>query len=210
MNNLATPAPPPRPSTLTAPDAPAQNPPVKGIPASTPAANATPLAGGGRGDDDTESGGVVKGKGIDLSEFDPYATTTTTTAALGPAFAGKKKKKKKSDDPVGLEEPLKRLQGKEDGNARRAEQSVDMAPTGSSQDAARRFGLGEREQASNKPMTPGTSTEKDEDASEKDKEPAFNFQGFLKDLKLKSAEPVARYLKRCVLFLCGLRKKIII
>ncbi|OXG78838.1 vacuolar protein sorting-associated protein 9 [Cryptococcus neoformans var. grubii Br795] len=195
MNNLATPAPPPRPSTLTAPDAPAQNPPVKGIPASTPAANATPLAGGGRGDDDAESGGVVKGKSIDLSEFDPYATTTTTTTrALGSAFAGRKKKKK-SDDAVGLEEPLKRLQEKEEGNARRVEQSVDMAPTGSSQDAARRFGLGEREQASNKPMTPGTSTERDEEASEKDKEPAFNFQGFLKDLKLKSAEPVARYLK---------------
>lgn len=196
MNNLATPAPPPRPSTLTAPAAPAQNPPVKGIPASTPAANATPLAGGGRGDDDTESGGVVKGKGIDLSEFDPYATTTT---ALGSASAVKKKKKK-SDDAVGLEEPLKRLQEKEDRNARRVEQSVEMAPTGSSQDAARRFGLGKREQASNKPMTPGTSTERDEEAGEKDKEPAFNFQGFLKDLKLKSAEPVARYLKRCVLF----------
>lgn len=106
---------------------------------------------------------------------------------------------------MGLEEPLKRLQEKEDRNARRVEQSVEMAPTGSSQDAARRFGLGEREQASNKPMTRGTSTERDEEAGEKDKEPAFNFQGFLKDLKLKSAEPVARYLKRCVRFFCGLR-----
>jgi len=27
-------------------------------------------------------------------------------------------------------------------------------------------------------------------------EPAFNFSGFLKDLRTKSAEPVARYLKR--------------
>lgn len=188
MINLATPAPLPRPSTLTIPNAPAQNPPAKGVPACTPAANATPSAG--RRDGDAESGGV---KGIDLSEFDPYATTP------GPSIAanGKKRDGTVEDEP----EPLESLQEKQDANANvRIEQGVDMAPTGSSQDAAARQ-PSEREQASNRPATPGASTEGDQEASDKDKEPVFNFQGFLKDLKLKSAEPVARYLKRCVLFL---------
>lgn len=116
----------------------------------------------------------------------------------GPSIAanGKKRDGTVEDEP----EPLKSLQEKQDANANvRIEQGVDMAPTGSSQDAAARQ-PSEREQASNRPATPGASTEGDQEASDKDKEPVFNFQGFLKDLKLKSAEPVARYLKRCVLF----------
>jgi hypothetical protein len=36
----------------------------------------------------------------------------------------------------------------------------------------------------------------DEPVAAKDKEPSFDFQGFLAQLKLRSAEPVARYLKR--------------
>ena len=31
-----------------------------------------------------------------------------------------------------------------------------------------------------------------------DQEPTFNFSGFLKDLRMKSAEPIAKYLKRYV------------
>ena len=41
------------------------------------------------------------------------------------------------------------------------------------------------------------------DEREDPPEPPFNFPGFLKDLRLKSAEPVARYLKRCASRLWG-------
>ncbi|ADV23481.1 Hypothetical protein CGB_G3250C [Cryptococcus gattii WM276] len=149
-SNLATPAPPSRPSTLAIPNAPMQNPPAKGIPAATPASNATPV--------------------------------------------------------------LKGLQAKQDGDQEKQEENVkveergvdvDMSPTGPSQTVAARPPSKRQVQASNnnRPTTPAaapgssTSTTRDQEASDKEKEPVFNFQGFLKDLKQKSAEPVARYLK---------------
>lgn len=197
---LATPAPPSRPSTLLIPNAPMQNPPAKGIPAATPASNATPLVGKG----DAETGEGVKG--IDLSEFDPYATPGPTTTISARA--------KKSGGDDGAVNVLKGLQAKQDGdqekqqkNVRVEEQGVDvaMSPAGPSQTVAARPASKRQVQASNnnRPTTPApapgsTSTAKDQEASDKEKEPVFNFQGFLKDLKQKTAEPVARYLKRCV------------
>lgn len=205
-SNLATPAPPSRPSILAIPNAPMQNPPAKGIPAATPASNATPLVGRG----DAETGGSVKGI-VDLSEFDPYATPgpTTTTISAG----AKKNSSGGGDRAVSV---LKGLQAKQDGDQEKQEENVkveergvdvDMSPTGPSQTVAARPPSKRQVQASNnnRPTTPAaapgssTSTTRDQEASDKEKEPVFNFQGFLKDLKQKSAEPVARYLKRCVL-----------
>lgn len=202
-SNLATPAPPSQPSTLAIPNAPMQNPPAKGIPAATLASNATPLVG--RGDAETETGGNVKG--IDLSEFDPYATPgPTTTISAG----AKKSSGGGGDEAVNV---LKGLQAKQDGDQEKQEENVrveeqgvdvDMSPTGPSQTVAARPPNKRQVQASNnnRPTTPApgsTSTARDQEASDKEKEPVFNFQEFLKDLKQKSAEPVARYLKRCVL-----------
>lgn len=166
----------------------------------------------GRGDAETERGGSVKG--IDLSEFDPYATPGPTTTISGGA--------KKSSSGGGGDEAvdvLKGLQAKQDGDQEKQEENVrveeqgvdvDMSPTGPSQTVAARPPSKRQVQASNnnRPTTPApapapapgsTSTVRDQEASDKEKEPVFNFQGFLKDLKQKSAEPVARYLKRCVL-----------
>lgn len=214
-SNLATPAPPSRPSTLAIPNAPMQNPAAKGIPAATPASHATPLVGRG----DAETGGSVKGI-VDLSEFDPYATPGPTTTIS----AGAKKSSSGgggggggggADEAV---KALKGLQAKQDGDQEKQEENVrveeqgvdvDMSPTGPSQTVAARPPSKRQVQASNnnRPTTPApapatgsTSTARDQEASDKEKEPVFNFQGFLKDLKQKSAEPVARYLKRCVSF----------
>lgn len=214
-SNLATPAPPSRPSTLAIPNAPMQNPAAKGIPAATPASNATPLVGRG----DAETGESVKGI-VDLSEFDPYATPGPTTTIS----AGAKKSSSGgggggggggADEAV---KALKGLQAKQDGDQEKQEENVrveeqgvdvDMSPTGPSQTVAARPPSKRQVQASNnnRPTTPApapatgsTSTARDQEASDKEKEPVFNFQGFLKDLKQKSAEPVARYLKRCVSF----------
>lgn len=41
-----------------------------------------------------------------------------------------------------------------------------------------------------------SSGDADDTVATKDKEPSFDFQGFLAQLRLRSAEPVARYLKR--------------
>jgi len=38
----------------------------------------------------------------------------------------------------------------------------------------------------------------DREEEEETQEPTFNFSGFLKDLRMKSAEPIAKYLKRYV------------
>jgi len=38
----------------------------------------------------------------------------------------------------------------------------------------------------------------DREEDEETQEPTFNFSGFLKDLRMKSAEPIAKYLKRYV------------
>lgn len=203
---LATPAPPSRPSTLHIPNAPMQNPPAKGIPAATPASNATPLVGRG----DAETGEGVKG--IDLSEFDPYATPgPTTTISARAKKSGGGGGGGGDDEAVNV---LKGLQAKQDGDQEKQEKNVrveeqgvdvDMSPAGPSQTVAARPASKRQVQASNnnRPTTPApapgsTSTAKDQEASDKEKEPVFNFQGFLKDLKQKSAEPVARYLKRCV------------
>jgi len=49
---------------------------------------------------------------------------------------------------------------------------------------------------------PGPSTPRSGERQEREEvveqEPTFNFSGFLKDLRMKSAEPIAKYLKRYV------------
>ena len=49
---------------------------------------------------------------------------------------------------------------------------------------------------------PGPSTPRSGERQEREEvveqEPTFNFSGFLKDLRMKSAEPIAKYLKRFV------------
>ena len=52
---------------------------------------------------------------------------------------------------------------------------------------------------------PGPSTPRSGERQEREEvveqEPTFNFSGFLKDLRMKSAEPIAKYLKRYVVLL---------
>lgn len=53
------------------------------------------------------------------------------------------------------------------------------------------------------PSTPRPGRERqqqpqDREEEEETQEPTFNFSGFLKDLRMKSAEPIAKYLKRYV------------
>jgi len=58
---------------------------------------------------------------------------------------------------------------------------------------------------------PGPSTPRNGERQEREEvveqEPTFNFSGFLKDLRMKSAEPIAKYLKRYVKFILELSEK---
>lgn len=49
------------------------------------------------------------------------------------------------------------------------------------------------------PSTPRQGRAQGEEEKE-EQEPTFNFSGFLKDLRMKSAEPIAKYLKSYVPF----------
>ncbi|ODO10996.1 hypothetical protein I350_01596 [Cryptococcus amylolentus CBS 6273] len=147
---------------LSAPNAPGPNLALQAPPAQTPASSATPAPGGGS----------AAGMGVDLAEFDPYATPVPSSSE-----SGQEKEK--------------------DASARskvKVEESHAMTPTSSSQGRARasETAAGKRPEGSVSEVERGAE---EEEEAEELKEPQFNFSEFLKDLKMKSADPVARYLK---------------
>ncbi|KAK8854715.1 hypothetical protein IAR55_003454 [Kwoniella newhampshirensis] len=119
-------------------------------------------------------GGRTAQSDIDLTEFDPFATPASGSS------------KSKSDaNAVIIETPVRRSEDTPSrivdtpGPSVGMEASTSEGGSGTGSGMIRKQGTGEGE-------------------------PAFNFSGFLKDLKLKSAEPIARYLKS---FLSNFAKK---
>ncbi|WVQ80064.1 hypothetical protein IAT38_002165 [Cryptococcus sp. DSM 104549] len=184
---LKTPA-PPRSITPLIPNAPAHPPPAKGLPARTPAGNATPSVTSGFG---------AAGEGVDLAEFDPYATPAPApTASAAEVKDGGGKGKEKAPGRVTVVS----------ADVREGPGGVAMSPTASGSGSAGGSARASLEGGRPRAGTPGTPArvaggeggnggEGGDGEEKEDKEPAFNFSGFLKDLKMKSAEPVARYLK---------------
>lgn len=113
--------------------------------------------------------------GPDISEFDPFATPTTPAPASVPP----------AGPSVGT--GTSRGAGKE---AARIRVVPAISERGTPATPSR---AGETEGG-----TPSRRRDREsrQEVDKMDGEPAFNFSGFLKDLRLKSAEPVARYLKR--------------
>jgi len=111
--------------------------------------------------------------GPDISEFDPFATpmpgSTQGQERARPAL---------QPSPLAQSTPVHTTAARQEAAAQSPSRQTRGGSAGSSDGAA--------------VTLPGATTT-DSGLSE----PAFNFSGFLKDLRLKSAEPVARYLKRC-------------
>ncbi|WVQ71948.1 hypothetical protein IAR50_001490 [Cryptococcus sp. DSM 104548] len=117
-------------------------------------------------------GNAGAGLGVDLAEFDPYATPAPSNSSA----AGKGKEKEKDASA---------------GSKVNVEESQAMTPRSSSQGRARASEATGRQH----PEASGERGEGQEEEEEEPNQPQFNFSEFLKDLKMKSAEPVARYLK---------------
>ncbi|WWC90620.1 uncharacterized protein L201_005556 [Kwoniella dendrophila CBS 6074] len=110
----------------------------------------------------------------DLSEFDPYATSSGPSASASSSTASSTK-----EDPKTPAKPKK--QGQDKSANIPQETPVQVTIT---------------ESESNNSINSVNSIP--------NQEPIFNFSGFLKDLRTKSAEPIARYLKS---FLSNFAKK---
>ncbi|WVF67435.1 hypothetical protein IAT40_002191 [Kwoniella sp. CBS 6097] len=186
-------------TSVLAPGAPRHQPPVKGLPTSTPASSATPTMAGLSKPPHT---------GLDLAEFDPFATPAPVPA---PAVAqeGNRANTALALTPATPETPAK-------PSLTNSVLSNSATPSSSSQverernDTPRRrqprdrdsetpVGQGQGESSSSVLDTPASAA-----GVGGEKEASFNFSGFLKDLRTKSAEPVAKYLKS---FLSNFAKK---
>ncbi|BEI83225.1 hypothetical protein CcaverHIS002_0310930 [Cutaneotrichosporon cavernicola] len=104
----------------------------------------------------------------DLAEFDPYDTPAPQVRPKPPAGPGAEVRRK---SPAGDENAVRRSSDQPDREPRRSPKP--------------RHSADRRERRSEDPRR----------RSPRPEEPAFNFSGFLKDLRTKSADPVARYLK---------------
>ena len=173
--SMKTPA-PPRSTTLI-PSAPAPKSIPKDLPAQTPASSATPI---------TLSN-------YDISEFDPYATPAlssgtrmsekgggvdeTPASAPGPSTPSRQKQQQKQQQRTDDDTPITPSQNQRDKGSGTGTREPRRTPTGTRGGGDGQAGGGGGEEAV---------------------EPVFNFSGFLKDIKSKPADPIARYLKRSV------------
>ncbi|GFZ50888.1 Vacuolar protein sorting-associated protein 9a [Saitozyma sp. JCM 24511] len=221
---LSTPAPPHNYTSPEPPGAPPPNPPAKDLPTSTPSSSATPapaVAPIPRVNVD-----------VDVSEFDPFATPPAggggrSVGGMGMGMSGA------SPSRVGAEKALPPIRTQMDGphgrgNDAKPSGAENLATTTPRRDG-HAAGVGTSSAtataistpSSSRPHTPapsirvgGTSTPTPRDsrdgpstprqANTPGGEPGFNFSGFLKDLRQKSADPIARYLKS---FLSNFAKK---
>nr|ODN91886.1 vacuolar protein sorting-associated protein 9 [Cryptococcus depauperatus CBS 7841] len=121
--------------------------------------------------------GQIHDRAIDLAEFDPYATP-----ASAPMLA--------------IQEQPEQAEEKEE--AKVTVQSTAMTPSNSSQGHERRENGIVSDVRSQTQEQEGQQEQLGEQEV-RNKEAVFNFSEFLKDLKQKSAEPVAKYLKSFLL-----------
>jgi hypothetical protein len=113
----------------------------------------------------------------DLSEFDPYATPVPGSSGLSESADGKDGKM-----PRAQRERAKREKGS-DGTG-------GTGGTGAGSSSTRPIVPSDPVSAAKGRDSPAPQTPTQQPGE------GFNFSGFLRDLRLKSADPVARYLKR--------------
>ncbi|OCF38906.1 hypothetical protein I317_07320 [Kwoniella heveanensis CBS 569] len=214
---LSTPLPPSRnvdssaPGPALIPDAPRHQPPVKGLPLSTPASSATPTMAGLS---------KQSHSGLDLAEFDPFATPAPAPASASASVAtGAGAGAKASSNLV----PSPSTPAKPSSSS-----AVTTAATAApiSSNATPSSASSQSQKDSGGAITPRRRQPSDVEREDQggqsgvidtpagaagggsgagaEKEASFNFSGFLKDLRTKSAEPVAKYLKS---FLSNFAKK---
>jgi hypothetical protein len=180
---IASPAEPstPAPAVRTQPpSAPSPKIAPKSLPTATPLSSTTPTT-----------------KGPDISEFDPFATSPPAPATATPSYpvpatqgqsAGQsevepERRGSKRVERISVVPAISDAHTPATPSRREQGDAADGTPS------RRRDGReGRQEHSQSREHGSGQDTGKEE--------PAFNFSGFLKDLRLKSAEPVARYLKR--------------
>ena len=170
---MKTPA-PPRTSTLI-PDAPAPKPIPKDLPHQTPAGSATPTS-------------------YDISEFDPYATPALISGSSTSHQDGRRGIVDETPVPGPSTTPSKRRDehNKREEIPRTPSQRLTSTNTSTS---TRTDAQGDRRGGDVGQVREGGEESGGVGAVG---EPVFNFSGFLKDIKSKPADPIARYLKRSV------------
>lgn len=145
-------------SHLSTPNAPPPKLVPRDLPTETPAGSATPAPG--------------LMPGVDVSEFDPYATpipSSSTSASTGQAPAKEQE------------------QGQEQDEAQTSAAAAAAGGGAAGPSTPTRHHHRRNESNTDTPASAAVATE-----------PVFNFSGFLKDIKSKPADPIARYLKRSV------------
>ncbi|WVQ95022.1 hypothetical protein IAU59_002114 [Kwoniella sp. CBS 9459] len=195
---------------IPVPGAPRHQPPAKGLPTSTPASSATPTLAG------LSKQQPHSGMGLDLTEFDPFATPAPAPAssAAGAAQHGNHTISALAPTPSTPAQPSS-------SSAPAPAPITDPRPSAFSSSSSAQAGISanetprRRREPSNK-VSEGEQGENQRgessggvmdtpaSAAGGEKEASFNFSGFLKDLRTKSAEPVAKYLKS---FLSNFAKK---
>jgi hypothetical protein len=158
---------------------------------------------------------------VDVSEFDPFATPPAGSGGGRLAGGGGVGGRGGSPSRVGAEKTLPPIRTQMDGphghgaeNLTTATSRRDGPGSHGSTSSAMATATAISTPSSSRPHTPappvrvggastpregregrdGTSTPRQ--ATTPGGEPGFNFSGFLKDLRQKSADPIARYLKR--------------
>lgn len=170
------PGPTPAPAPVSQPGAPAKPPP------GAPPEETQPTPARAEGLAAFQTPGASTRISPDLAEFDPFATPAPSKAP--PKLP--QRPQIRTDAVRSAPQPAPQAQGQPvAGPSRSQRPSRQNSRPGSGQRSAQGSAQGSRS------GTPNPRRQNSED-----NEPAFNFAGFLRDLKVKSAEPVARYLKR--------------
>lgn len=168
------PGPTPAPAPVSQPGAPAKPPP------GAPPEETQPTPARVEGLAAFQTPGASTRISPDLAEFDPFATPAPSKAP--PKLP--QRPQIRTDAVRSAPQAAPQAQAAA-GPSRSQRPSRQNSRPGSGQRSAQGSAQGSRS------GTPNPRRQNSED-----NEPAFNFAGFLRDLKVKSAEPVARYLKR--------------